>query len=62
MRATYRGNTYETNTKQAQERQAPVLTYRGVKYRASGSTVARVWCNRQADASDWCPPVKWWTQ
>lgn len=34
MRATYRGNTYETNTKQAQERQAPVLTYRGVKYRS----------------------------
>jgi hypothetical protein len=34
MIATYRGNTYETNSKPAEERNHIVLTYRGVKYRS----------------------------
>lgn len=49
MRATYRGNTYETNSKEAQERKDPVLTYRGVKYAAQSVTPCRACLAQSAD-------------
>lgn len=49
MRATYRGNTYETNSKQAQESKTPVLTYRGVKYDAPSVTPCRACLVQSAD-------------
>jgi hypothetical protein len=49
MIATYRGNTYETNTKEAQERKAPVLTYRGVKYATPSVTPCRACLAQSAD-------------
>ena len=48
MLATYRGNTYETKKEKGQERTAPVLVYRGVKYKAESLKPCRA-CSVQSE-------------
>lgn len=48
MIATYRGNTYETNSKPAEGRNHIVLTYRGVKYKAESLKPCRA-CSDQSE-------------